>query len=286
MDGMPSTSQLRRRAPRAQAPAAVLLLAPAALLLLAGCGLDGSDSGVQALVPSTSAAARQSGGPDAEMAPEESTVAGAGGVEVLPDLPDGPPSHLPQASLPPRDALPAELPDTAAVVGDSLTESAQQEIAAYLNGLGVDVVTIDGAQNRRMTHGDHPDPGIDIVERIAAVADPELWVIALGTNDVGAEVSPEQFGDDVKNVLAAIPADVPVVWVDMWIRDRQPQVETANAVLREMLGDRDASVVADWYAHGDDPGIIATDGVHLTHDGRYMFAATIAAATVDLFESA
>jgi lysophospholipase L1-like esterase len=187
--------------------------------------------------------------------------------------------------LPPRAALPAELPDTAAIVGDSLTESAQQEIAAYLKKLGVDVVTIDGAENRRMTHGDRPDPGIDIVERIAAVAEPELWVIALGTNDVGAEVSPEQFGNDVRTLLAVIPADAPVVWVDVWIRDRQRQVETANAVLREMLGDRDDSVVADWYAHGDDAGIITADGVHLTHDGRYMFAATIAAATVNLFES-
>ena len=98
-----------------------------------------------------------------------------------------------------------------------------------------DVVMVDGAQNRRMTHGDRPDPGIDIVERIAAVADPELWVIALGTNDVGAEVTPERFGEDVKTVLAAIPADAPVVWVDVFIRDRQRQVETANLVLREML---------------------------------------------------
>ena len=66
-------------------------------------------------------------------------------------------------------------------------------------------MTIDGAQNRRMTHGDHPDPGIDIVERIPQVAEPELWVIALGTNDVGAEVSPEQYGNDVKAVLVRDP---------------------------------------------------------------------------------
>ena len=278
MGGMPNVSELGRRAPFVLAPVVVVLL-------LAGCGLDGSDSGVQALVPPTSeAVGGQAGGPDAEMTPEDSIDAGVG-VEVLADLPDAPPAHLPQASLPPREALPAQLPDTAAIVGDSLTESAQQEIAAYLNGLGVDVVTIDGAQNRRMTHGDRPDPGVDVVERIAAVAEPELWVIALGTNDVGAEVSPEQFGNDVKTLLAAIPADAPVVWVDVWIRDRQRQVETANAVLREMLGGRVDSIVADWYAHGDDPGIITSDGVHLTDDGRYMFAATIAGATADLFES-
>ena len=186
--------------------------------------------------------------------------------------------------MPPRDALPADLPDTVAVVGDSLTESAQREITAYLKALGIDVVTIDGAQNRRMTHGDRPDPGIDIVDRIQKVADPELWVIALGTNDVGAEVSPQQYGSDINTLLEAIPDDAPVVWVDVWIRDRQPQVETANTVLRDTLAGRPDSIVADWFAHGDDPGIITRDGVHLTNDGRYMFAATIAAATVDLFQ--
>ena len=66
-------------------------------------------------------------------------------------------------------------------------------------------MTIDGAQNRRMTHGDRPDPGIDIVDRIQKVAEPELWVIALGTNDVGAEVSPEQYGNDVKTLARRDP---------------------------------------------------------------------------------
>jgi lysophospholipase L1-like esterase len=277
MGGMPSTRDLRRRAPWS--------LVPIVALLIAGCGLDGSDSGVRALVPATTSPGAEFDGADVEMAPEQSLDGGggSGGVAVLPDLPEAPPPHLPQASLPPRDALPVELPTTAAVVGDSLTESAEAEIAAYLEGLGIDVVAIDGAENRRIARGDGPDPGIDIVGRIAEVAQPELWVIALGTNDVGAEVSPERFGDDVADLLAAIPADAPVVWVDIWIRDRQSQVETANAVLRETLGQRADSMIADWFVHGDEPGIITADGVHLTEDGRYVFAATIAAATVALF---
>lgn len=274
MGDMPSTRDLRRRAQWA------LFVSSAAMLLLAGCGLDGSDPGVHALVSPTTPPGDQVGDPDAEMTPEQSTDASAAATPI-----DGSaPSHLPQASLPPRDALPADLPASVAVVGDSLTESAQQEITAYLKALGIDVVTIDGAQNRRMTHGDRPDPGIDIVDRIQKVADPELWVIALGTNDVGAEVSPQQYGTDIDALLSAIPDDAPVVWVDVWIRDRQPQVETANTVLRDTLAGRADSIVADWFAHGDDPGLITRDGVHLTNDGRYMFAATIAAATVDLFQ--
>jgi hypothetical protein len=275
MGGMPSTTQLRRRALWS-------LAGIAATLLLAGCGLGGSDPGVHALVPSTTVAG-QTIGADAEMSPEQS--AEASGVAIVPDLPDGPPPHLPQASLPPVDAADIALPGSAAIVGDSLTESAQQEIAAYLDGVGVDVVTIDGAQNRRMAHGDDPAPGIDAVERIADVSEPEVWVIALGTNDVGAEVSPERYAADIQSVIAAIPAGAPVVWVDVWIRDRREHAETANGVLRETLAGRPDTIVADWFSHGDDPGIVTQDGVHLTDDGRYMFAATIAAATVDLFRS-
>jgi lysophospholipase L1-like esterase len=273
MDDMPSTRDLRRRAQWAVVPAA-------AVLLLAGCGLDGSDAGVHALVPPSTLAGGQSRDPNAEMSSEQSLDAtGAAPADTLL------PSNMPQASLPPRDALPANLPHSVAVVGDSLTESAQQEITTYLKALGIDVVTIDGAKNRRMTDGHRPAPGIDSVERIKKVADPELWVIALGTNDVGAQVSPEQYGNDVTNLLDAIPADAPVVWVDVWIRDRQQQVETANSVLRDTLASRDNSIVADWFAHGDDPGMTAGDGIHLTPGGRAMFAATIAAATVDLFQS-
>jgi lysophospholipase L1-like esterase len=275
MGGMPSTTQLRRRAPRALAPVA-------AMLLLAGCGLDGSDPGVKALVPATTVAAN-AGGADAEIPPEQS--ADASGAQVPSELPDGAPAHLPQASLPPIDASDVDLPDSAAVVGDSLTESAKQEIGAYLEGLGVDTIMIDGAKNRRMADGNHPDPGVDIVERIARVTEPEVWVIALGTNDVGAEVSPDQYAADIETLLAEVPEGAPVVWVDVWIRDRKDQVVAANHVLRDTLATRPDTIVADWFSHGEDPGIIADDGIHLTSDGRFVFAATIAASVADLFDN-
>jgi lysophospholipase L1-like esterase len=185
--------------------------------------------------------------------------------------------------LPAALDFPDDLPATVAVVGDSLTLSAQQEITAYLTGIGIEVLEVDGAVNRRMTGGSDPDPGIDVIEHLADNAEPELWVIALGTNDVGSSVSPDQFGADVEALLDAIPDDAPLVWVDLWIRDRPEQTATANAVLRSILGRRSQTAVADWFSHGEDAGLVAGDGVHLTDDGRYMFAATIAAATVDLF---
>jgi lysophospholipase L1-like esterase len=261
-------------------------LAAVAAVALAGCGTDGPASGVQVVVSDTGAGrAASAAGADDEMALEVPTEADAPPTRDAADgaVPVSPPAHLPQASLPAPVAAPDALPASVAVVGDSLTLSAQEEITAYLTGIGIEVLEVDGAVNRRMARGAEPDPGVDVIEDIADDTKPELWVVALGTNDVGSSVSPDQFGADVKTVIEAIPDGAPVVWVDLWIRDRQEQIATANEVLRSTLARRPGTAVADWSSHGDDAGLVAGDGIHLTDDGRYMFAATIAATTVDLF---
>lgn len=170
------------------------------------------------------------------------------------------------------------LPDSVAVVGDSLTESAADEIEATLTQNGVDVVALDGLSNRRMVRvaGDVP-PGTDAIESILAAVDepPDVWVIALGTNDVGGAATPDEFAVDMGTLLDRIPAGAPVVWVDVWIRDLPDQVIAANAVIREVIGDRGDGVVADWYSRGGEGSAITDDGVHLTGDGRWIFARTI-----------
>jgi lysophospholipase L1-like esterase len=296
MSGVPVNDLCHRRARRVLGGVAVAML----WLAAAGCGLDGPASGVNVVAP-PSAAPAAGAGADGEMALEASTDLDGDGIadeapngeddgaadpppESLPGPVSAPPAHLPRASLPPERPAPGELPQTAAVVGDSLTLSAREEIAAYLTALGIEVIEIDGAENRRMTNGANPESGIDVIGRIAETAQPDLWVIALGTNDVGSSVSPARFAGDVDAVLGAIPPDVPVVWVDLWIRDRIDDVRVANDVLRAVLDERDDTQIAEWFVHGDDTGLVTGDGVHLTADGRYMFAATIAAAIVDEFD--
>jgi lysophospholipase L1-like esterase len=41
--------------------------------------------------------------------------------------------------------------------------------------------------------------------------------------------------------------------------------------------------VVDWYTHGDDPGIIVGDGVHLTDAGERLFAASMAASVEAMY---
>lgn len=230
-------------------------LALAGALLASGCG-DGP--GVEAVGAATEAA--DSAAADGEEIPLEEPAAT---TLATPDT---------------TAAAAPELPDSVAVVGDSLTESAAEEIETTLTQNGVEVVALDGLSNRRMVRvaGD-VGPGTEAVENILATVDepPDVWVIALGTNDVGGAATPDEFAADMRELLGRLPAGAPVVWVDVWIRDMPDQVVAANAVIREVIADHREGAVADWYSRGGEGSAITSDGVHLTGDGRWMFARTI-----------
>jgi len=172
-----------------------------------------------------------------------------------------------------------ELPATVAVIGDSLTVSADDEITAALEAAGVDLVIVDARESRRMASGSRDLPsGVSAIGDVVDTRTPDLWVVALGTNDVGSE----RFGDDLLEVLAALPEGAPLVWVDLWIRDRADEVHEANDSIRRLLASRPSTLVADWWPHGTDDGVITGDGIHLTDAGQMTFAEVIRSAVSDL----
>jgi len=241
-----------------------VVLRPLALavcvLALAGCGA--AEPGVEAVGAGTPATAGPSS--DDEIA-----------LEVAP----GP------SSVPAAPAVDAGGRPRVAVVGDSLTDSASDEIEAALAALGVELVALDGVENRRMTTGTGAVlPGSEAIGEIltGAVTPPHVWVVALGTNDVGGSASTEAIATDVQALLDLIPPDADVVWVDLWIRDRRDAVVAANAAIRQTVGRRPGSAIADWFVHGEDQGVVTGDGVHLTEEGRQVFARAIADAIADL----
>ncbi|HUF97483.1 MAG TPA: GDSL-type esterase/lipase family protein [Ilumatobacter sp.] len=164
-------------------------------------------------------------------------------------------------------------PSTVAVVGDSLALSAEDEIRAALSAGSVDIVGFDGRENRRVARAlpDLPS-GVDAVAALGMTVDPKLWIVALGTNDVGAQQSPEDFRADVDALLAEIPAEDAVIWLDVWIQSRVEGSVAANAVLREAAAERPGMSVVNWFQYGDDPGMIRDDGIHLDDAGREKFA--------------
>lgn len=256
-----------------------LVIVVAALVGLSGCGYDGPSSGVRVAAPvsvddddvdsvdgSVGGGGRSAGaivatdGASVEQSPTEGVADGA--VEVAPE----------------------RLPASVAVVGDSLTLSAAAEIEESLLELGLEVVAIDGVESRRMTRGGSALPsGTSAIDDIVEAGElPELWVVALGTNDVGAQVESSAFADDVAAVIRRIPAGVPVIWVDIWIRDRAEAAVDANRAIRSVLAMRPGSFVVDWHSYGEIPDTITGDGVHLTEIGQVRFADAIADAVVTL----
>lgn len=250
-----------------------LLVALCFAATVGGCGWDGPTAGVRvvntAVTPGADADLDR-GATGGRAAPDTSTEAGT--------VPPGDADDRPGLENRPGSLGAIPMPSTVAVVGDSLTVSAIDEIERALARLGVREVLIDGRESRRMASGSGALPsGVAAIEGLIDVAEPDLWVVALGTNDVGAQVEADRFRDDLRATLAAIPADVPVVWVDLWIRDRLDDVVEANTVIRTELSRRPApSEVVDWFAHGPVDGMVTGDGIHLTDAGQTAFASAIA----------
>lgn len=169
-------------------------------------------------------------------------------------------------------------PETMVMIGDSITFMSMEPLRAELSGTGLEVLAIDAQVGRRITVGDsgRPYPGIDIVEFIVNSDPPDLWVIALGTNDIGQYADAEEFAAQVQSLLDLLPAAAPLVWIDTWDGDRLDETRLVNDTLRAVVGERDNAVVADWFSHGDDEGVVSDDEVHPTTDGIVAFGQVVA----------
>ncbi|HEY5663322.1 MAG TPA: hypothetical protein VIS05_04720 [Ilumatobacter sp.] len=261
------------------------------VVVLTGCGVS---AGVAAIESHTELAAASA--PAAEVpagdAPDDEPAAGldlesADATDEL-ELDAAELDRL-SARFPPVDIVSdppsSQQPRTVAVVGDSLTLASQRDISDALEAIGLDVVAVDGVVSRRMARSSTGIPsGVRAIEAISSNAAPELWVIALGTNDVGAGATATEFSDDMSRVLAALPADAAVIWVDLFIRDREAAIVRANGLIRAgLVGRPGLAAVVDWHAHGFESGVITGDGIHLTPAGQRLFAATIADAIGSVF---
>jgi hypothetical protein len=193
----------------------------------------------------------------------------------------------------PLDGLEARVPTDPdgrrriAMVGDSITFMATEALRAGFTDLGLDVVTIDAQVGRRMTVGIAGQlyPGADVVRFIAAGEGVDVWVVALGTNDIGQYPDAADYTEQVLAVLAEVPAGAPLVWVDTWHRERLDECAMLNRVLRVVVGARPRSTVVDWFSHGDDEGVVTADGVHPTDAGTRVFGLVVTSGVAGLLDT-
>jgi lysophospholipase L1-like esterase len=179
---------------------------------------------------------------------------------------------------------PVEL-QTLAMIGDSITFMSQTALQTRLGATFPDVV-IDAQVGRRITVGDNGQPyaGTEVVDFIVAntVAPPDVWVIALGTNDVAQYAGAADYRTLVDELLAPIPADAPLVWVNVYYEAERTRCQIFNLIVLDELADRPRTQVADWYARAVEEGVIDFDGVHPTTDGINVFAAVVGNAVEEL----
>ena len=166
--------------------------------------------------------------------------------------------------------------DTVVMIGDSITKGATPALDERYELL--DLGHLIEAENGKRIAVSSPDnaSGASIARFLAENGDgdhtDEVWVVALGTNDVGQYGSPDEIAAAVNEVLDAVPDDAALVWVDTYFRDRADAASELNAIVRERVARRGDSVIAPWTSFAPSEGVLTGDGVHPTSDGADVFA--------------
>lgn len=161
-----------------------------------------------------------------------------------------------------------------AMVGDSLTVGSSGHLEALAAELEIDLV-INAEVGRRMTVSGTVDSGVSAVEDILAeFGEPDLWVVALGTNDIAQYDTVDAYTQQIDALLAVIPEDAPIVWIDVYVVAYPEQSATINDALRQRLSDRPETRMSSWSDIADGDGVLS-DGIHPSDEGRVEFVALV-----------
>ena len=197
------------------------------------------------------------------------TVDHSAGIDL-----DGAPGELGTLGDVARD--PYEI-DAVVLIGDSITKGSLPALDERFGQLGMSSVTIEAENGKRMAVSSTQNPsGSSLAEFVAELWDDDhsdqLWIVALGTNDIGQYDSPDEIAAAVNEVLDRVPDEAPLVWVDTYFRDRPEQQALVNSIIRDRVERRGNSVIAPWSAFAPEDGVLTSDGVHPTSDGSEVFA--------------
>lgn len=177
-------------------------------------------------------------------------------------------------------------PHSVLMIGDSITLGSKNDLTALFTYLGFTSITIDGAQGRRIQVGNGksstvPLNGIDTAKKLIAAKTPdELWVIALGTNDIGQMATEQEYRDLIDEMVAVVPRDRPLIWVNCYRKEFIQANRQFNDLLLEMVDTRGNAAVADWIGTAEPRAkeLLRTDGLHPNDNGQIAFAQVVGAA--------
>ena len=172
-----------------------------------------------------------------------------------------------------------------ALVGDSLTFAAWGELPAVFARKKWGPFQLEARSGRKInTTLATATSGVDAVRRIRGGGfDPELWIVALGTNDVRSTYDkPGVAAAMVDAMMAEIGPNHDVVWINVHLRDWPVETNAFNEVLRQAATRHPRLTIADWRSVVvANPLWVNDDGVHLNLTGsraRNEFVARVALA--------
>jgi len=161
-----------------------------------------------------------------------------------------------------------------AMVGDSITVGSVAGLRAAAAASGYELV-VDAEVGRRITGGTFPRSGTAAVtDLLATAAEPDVWVVALGTNDIGKHDSADGYARDIDTLVGLLPDDVPLVWINVYLPGQPEESAVFNRALIDALAARGRASIGAWTAHADDEGVLS-DGVHPTDDGAARFVEVV-----------
>lgn len=173
--------------------------------------------------------------------------------------------------------------DSVAMIGDSITALSQKALEKVFSSQGIYEAKIDAQVSRRIRVGNgtgEPLNGEKVLVNLLAVGiDPDVWVVALGTNDVNSYDAAE-LGDLIDEMLTKLPDGVPAVWIDVFLPDRLDATDRFNTVLLDRAATRPKTSVASWsaVASKDPKTLMSGDRIHPNDAGEVAFATLVGTA--------
>lgn len=176
------------------------------------------------------------------------------------------------------------------MIGDSITAASTEDLRTGFTSIGFGDALIEAQQGKRMTTGGSSNPaGADIAAYVAASDvdgehDDELWVVALGTNDINQYGTLDEIGAQVDEVLDAIPDDASVLWVDTYFAGSEGGDGEINQMIADRLEQRGNAAVVPWSTYATGDGVLSGDGVHPSPLGSQVFAGLVVGAVSDVVD--
>ena len=158
-------------------------------------------------------------------------------------------------------------------MGDSISFLSRGALETRLVEAGFGKVEFDALPGRRISEGD--SPGLAVLDfSIGAGLQPDLWVIELGTNDLGHYAGAAAYAELIDLVVQRVPGPTPLIWVDTYSSFQLEAAELFNETLRDAMVRRGNAAVADWYAKCVEvgPTVLIPDGLHPSPEGFDTFA--------------